>query len=357
MAKRSGQSGSIERKGNFWHVRYLVDTPNGRKRKSDPVGRIDQITKTQARRLGDAYIHELGINTPQSLERAFAAPTFDAALQRWREACLVVFKPSGKQSATYVVRKHVEPKFKGVLLENVDKQATQLWINELSASGLAPKTVSNVVKMLKSILNWSEVGTRDWKLRMPEIPEEEQRWFTAVEVEKIVEEADGQYRVLFRLAYASGMRAGELFGLHVTDFDFAKGTVRVQRSTFRNLENSPKSQKSRRMIYLDALTLKMVHEHLAGRMSGRIFMTRLGTPLKMDVNRDVLKPICRQLGIPVGTMHAFRHGRVSKMQDAGVNEKVIQTEIGHSTLRMTRRYTHFSPEQRRATAEKLAAND
>jgi integrase len=359
MAKRSGQSGTVDRKGNFWHIRFLVDTPEGRKRKSVPVGRCDELTKTQARRLGDNYIHELGINTPQHLQSAMTsvAPTFDAALQKWREACLVGFKPSGKQSATYVVRKHVEPNFKGMLLGQVDKQAVQLWINELSASGLAPKSVSNIVKMLKSILNWSEVGTRDWKLRLPEIPEEEQRWFTAVEVEKIVEAAEGQYKVLFRLAYASGMRAGELFGLHVTDFDFDSNTVRVQRSTFRDLENSPKSQKSRRTIYLDALTLKMVREHLAGRTSGRLFHTRLGTPLKDgEVNRDVLKPLCRRAGIPVGTMHAFRHGRVSKMQDAGVNEKVIQTEIGHSTLRMTRRYTHFSPEQRRATAEKLAAN-
>ncbi len=90
-----------------------------------------------------------------------AAPTFAAALQKWREACLVGFKPSGKPSATYVVGKHVEPKFKGLLLERVDKQCVQLWINELSASGLAPKSVSNIVKMLKSILNWSEVGTRD----------------------------------------------------------------------------------------------------------------------------------------------------------------------------------------------------
>jgi integrase len=219
---------------------------------------------------------------------ASAAPTFGAALQKWREACLVGFKPSGKQSATYVVRKHVEPKFKGLMLEQVDKQAVQVWINELTASGLKPKTVSNIVKMLKSILNWSDVGTRDWKLRLPEIPEEEQRWFTAAEVEKIIMAAEGHYKILFRLAYASGMRAGKLFGLHVTDFDFGSSTVRVQRSTFRNLENSPKSQRSRRMIYLDALTLKMVHEHLAGRLSGRIFMTRLGTPLKMDVNRDVL---------------------------------------------------------------------
>jgi integrase len=84
-------------------------------------------------------------------------------------------------------------------------------------------------------------------------------------------------------------------------------------------------------------------------------MTKLGTPLKVgDVNRYVLRPICKKLGIPHGGMHAFRHGRVSKMQDEGVNEKIIQLEVGHSSLRMTRRYTHFSHEQRRATAERLA---
>jgi integrase len=70
---------------------------------------------------------------------------------------------------------------------------------------------------------------------------------------------------------------------------------------------------------------------------------------------DVLKPLCRQVGIPVGTLYAFRHGRVSKMQEQGVNEKIILTEVGPTTLRMTRRYTHFTPEQRRATAEKLAS--
>jgi hypothetical protein len=35
-------------------------------------------------------------------------------------------------------------------------------------------------------------------------------------------------------------------------------------------------------------------------------------------------------------------------------QKPSTTEIGHSSLRMTERYTHFTPEQRNATAEKLA---
>jgi integrase len=190
---------------------------------------------------------------------------------------------------------------------------------------------------------------------LSEISDEERRRFTEEEVEKIIEAAEGQYKVLFCLAYASGMRFGELAGLHVTDFDFKNGTVRVQRGTLRDIEDTPKSQKGKRLIYLDTRTLEAVQTYLDGRTSSRVFMTRTGTPLKDgDVNRDMLKPLCRQVGIPAGTMHAFCHGRVSRMQDNGVNEKVIQMEIGHSSLRMTQRYTHFSPKSRRAKAEKLA---
>jgi integrase len=168
-----------------------------------------------------------------------------------------------------------------MLLEQVDKQAVQVWINELSASGLKPKTVSNVVKLLKSVLNWSDVGTRDWRLRLPQIPEIEQRWFTAEEVERIIEATEGQYKVLFRLAYHSGCRCGELFAMRVEDCDFVKSTVTIVRSAGRNMETSPKSQKGRRTIYLDSRTLAEVTTLLDGRSSGRIFTTRDGTPLKV----------------------------------------------------------------------------
>jgi integrase len=313
------------------------------------------MTKTQARRLGKKHLEEIGINTPQHLELAINVSTFDIALQKWETGLLPGFKPSSQQSSKYIIRKHIKPRFGGMLLEQVDKQAVQMWINELRASGLKPKTVSNVVKLLKSVLNWNDVGTRDWRLRLPQIPEIEQRWFTPDEVEKIIEAAEGQYKILFRLAYNTGMRAGELFGLRVEDFNFTKSTVSVIRSAWRNLETTPKSQMGRRTIYLDSRTLAEVKALLGGRSSGRIFVTRNGTPLKSgDVNRDVLKPICKQIGIPMGTMHAFRHGRVSAMESGGTPRKIIKLEIGHSSLRMTERYTHFTPEQRKANAEKLA---
>jgi integrase len=116
----------------------------------------------------------------------------------------------------------------------------------------------SIVKILKSILSWSDVVTSGWKLRLPIIPEDEQRWFTEEEAERIIHAAEGQYRVLFRVAYATGMRAGELFGLHVDDFDFGAGTVRVLRSTFRNIEDTPKTKKGRRTMYVDSRTLEEV---------------------------------------------------------------------------------------------------
>lgn len=170
MGKRSGQSGTIVRKGNWWHLRYLKDTPDGRIYKSVPIGRVGEITKTQAKRLGKKYLEELGINTPQHLDQALNASTFDIALQNWEAGLLPGFKPSGQQSSKYIIKKHIKPKFGGMLLEQVDKQAVQVWINELSTSGLKPKTVSNVVKLLKSVLNWSDVGTRDWRLRLSANP-------------------------------------------------------------------------------------------------------------------------------------------------------------------------------------------
>src|SRR5690242_1799320 len=119
-----------------------------------------------------------------------------------------VLQAERQTTSEYTVGKHITPRFTGLLLEQVDKQAVQCWVNDLVASGLAPKTVSNIVKILKSILSWNDVVTNGWRLRLPVIPEDEQRWFTEEEAVRIIRAAEGQYKVLFHLAYATGMRAG-----------------------------------------------------------------------------------------------------------------------------------------------------
>ena len=82
---------------------------------------------------------------------------------------------------------------------------------------------------------------------------------------------------------------------------------------------------------------------------------RNGTPLEThNVVRQVLKPLCKGLGIMPGGMHAFRHGRVSHLQTNNVPADFTKSQVGHSSLRTTSGYTHFPENFARETVERLA---
>jgi integrase len=99
----------------------------------------------------------------------------------------------------------------------------------------------------------------------------------------------------------------------------------------------------------------MLKEHLGDRRTGRVFETKNGTPLENhNIVRQVLKPVCKRLGIAPGGMHAFRHGRVSHLQASNVPSDFTKNQVGHSSLRTTSGYTHFTESFIRDTVERLS---
>ena len=46
--------------------------------------------------------------------------------------------------------------------------------------------------------------------------------------------------------------------------------------------------------------------------------------------------------------HAFRHSFASNLADAGVDQRVTDELMGHSTVEMQKRYRHLFLDQRRA---------
>jgi site-specific recombinase XerD len=53
-------------------------------------------------------------------------------------------------------------------------------------------------------------------------------------------------------------------------------------------------------------------------------------------------------------MHAFRHGRISHLQQNGAPPDFTKRQVGHSSLRTTSGYTHFDEAYIREVVEKLA---
>jgi len=71
------------------------------------------------------------------------------------------------------------------------------------------------------------------------------------------------------------------------------------------------------------------------------------------VNRNLYATL-KQLGIPKAGPHAFRHGRVSVLAANGVPQKLQEEWVGHSSFRITGRYTHFDDSYRQKMASESA---
>jgi hypothetical protein len=129
-------------------------------------------------------------------------------------------------------------------LEEIKTGVVNDWIVDLQAKGLKPKTIHNLWKLFRAIMNWhsqqNDEPLRKWYPMLPTIPDVEQRWFTQEEIGRIVNAAAGQHRVLFHLAGGSAMRAGELFGLHVDDLDANRGVIHVRRSVCADKKFHPR---------------------------------------------------------------------------------------------------------------------
>lgn len=91
--------------------------------------------------------------------------------------------------------------------------------------------------------------------------EDDPRCFTAEEVAQIVDAANGQYKVLFKLAAETGARADELYPQIVGDVQFAHNVIRVNKSMCDQQVSSPKSRNASRWINLKPYVMQMLKEH------------------------------------------------------------------------------------------------
>lgn len=361
MSKRSGQSGSVRLVGCKWYGRYWRDVPGKEKREHAHVilGEKSSMTKPEARRKLMEIIEAEGVNKPQHLERALKpAVTFSSIADAWEAKRLPLLHTSSQFITPSRLRNHVRPFFGNMAIEEIRTGTVNDWLRSLNAKGLEPKTIHNLWKDFRAIVNWHlkqmDEPKVTWYPDLPALPDDEQRWFTQAEIKQIVDAATGQYRVLFHLAGYTGLRSGELVGLRVEDLKLDYGVVEVRRAVWNGIEGATKTKSGKRNVFIDSATIQLLREFLGARQSGRLFQSRVGTPLEnRDICRRVLTPLCKQLGIKPGGMHAFRHGRVSHMQASMMPGDFVKDQIGHSDLRVTSNYTHFEHRQKREMVEKL----
>jgi integrase len=183
---------------------------------------------------------------------------------------------------------------------------------------------------------------------------------------------DHRLYALFHLVALRGLRRGEAAGLRWQDLDLEAGTLSVsgqlQQLGGRMVTAPPKSEAGRRVIALDATTIAALREHRARQSAeraaagpgwcetGYVFTTTSGKPAGPDRMTRMFRCLVQESGLPPVTLHGLRHGAATLALAAGTDLKIVQDQLGHSTITLTAdTYTCVLPETARTAAEHTAA--
>ena len=154
------------------------------------------------------------------------------------------------------------------------------------------------------------------------------------------------------------------------DIDLDAATLTVHEQTVvvdgQDLLGPPKSARSRRTIALDKITVELLRElwrkhrktfTATGRNSeGYVFVDANGSRLRPDYLTRRLARLITECGLPPIRLHDLRHGAASLALAAGVDLKVVQEMLGHSSIITTADvYTSVFSEAAYAAAEASAA--
>ena len=138
------------------------------------------------------------------------------------------------------------------------------------------------------------------------------------------------------------MRLGELRALRWGDVYLQNARLVVRRSLSRGAFTVPKSGRSREIpLSPQAMETLRAYQHLKGEL---VFSQPDGCPLPKDHCNENLWRTCRLARIRRIGWHSLRHSFASHLVMRGVPLKAVQELLGHTTLQMTMRYAHLSPD-------------
>jgi integrase len=244
-------------------------------------------------------------------------------------------KPATVYGWQHCLDRWILPNLGDKLLSEVRNGALRQFVEILSAADLAPKTIVNVVTVVKFVVasavdeEGDQIHPRIWNhefIQLPLIIKEKQNRPTIneAEISAMLTTLKARDAVLVALVAGTGLRIGEALAIRTDDFDPLCRLLQVRRSVWRRREQAPKTLNAIRPVDIPEPLAQVLCRYIKGR-EGHLFTTRAGRLLDSRNVLDVLQQAGRQ-----GGYHAFRRFRFAILRKAGVPDDLIKLWLGHS---------------------------
>lgn len=279
-----------------------------------------------------------------------------------------------KEGYLNIIRKHITPAIGRVTLSEITPMVIENFLTHIESKGNSESFNRNIFKVLFKSLGDAErkqliIKNPAAHVSKPKVSRIEMHCWSPDEA-KIFLKAIHQHRlrIIFVLAIHCGMRSGEILGLRYSDIDLPNQTIHIRNilNFKKELQAGAKTKAGNRSISISSFVVneilkrrgKMEEERIAFgegyENKDFVVCSKHGTPYSKSMCDKVWRRLIKKSGVRKIRFHDLRHTCASLLLSLGIHPKVVQEQLGHSSISMTLdTYSHLAPNMQGEAASAL----
>lgn len=282
----------------------------------------------------------------------------------------------------YICYRHIIPKLGKYEITKISTVLLDLYINELltngridSQGGLSKKTVSDIIVVLKSILQYAKMKEYNIVCQFKHLnikkERKEIRILSPLEQKQLKEtlcDQINEVKLGIYICLYTGIRIGEICALKWEDINLEERLIYI-RSTLQRIQvtdsnsskktrimiSTPKTSSSLRSIPIPDYLFEVLSEN---KRDPEIFVLTGKANHFMEPRslQYQFKKILKEANIEYVNFHVLRHTFASRCIELGFETKSLSEILGHATVNMTlNKYVHTSFNLKYEQMQKLNA--
>lgn len=331
------QKGQLIKRHGAWHLRYWRDG----KRVCQRLAPFNDTFRTER------SVRPLAEEILQPLNEG-RLPGGPQTIQTFIEHTYLPYAKEHKRPSTYkgyndLYKKHIAPRVAGVKLWQFRTVDAQRMLNEIDSSNhLSNSSLFNIKTLLSAVFTEAKrLGVLDsvnpiQGVRVPKgQPSKETYAYSPVEINKMVAVLGGTARTAVIVAAYTGLSLAELKGLQwgdITEYQLV-----VRRTVWQGQVGPTKTDARNAAMPVLPVVKDALAEHRKNNLGTTwVFEGPTGRPLDLaTLGSKAIKLVLTKAGLTWHGWHALRRGFGTTLHAAGVQDKIIQTLMRHSSLSVT----------------------